>query len=515
MVYKRKWNFKIIVGVKNLLPLLFFLISINSYSQELVKYYYPDSTISAIGSIRDGKPDGYWKNYYPNGILKSIGKRTNFELDSIWNFYDEKGKIQKEISYNLGKKNGYYKEYIVRNDSVYLYSNILYINDLRQGTAVYYKNNKIYKTIPFVDDKMDGQGFEYDEDSIINGVFGYKNNELISKQSINRTDKNNAKTGTWMEFYPNGNIKTEANYAKGKLNGIYKLFDSRQRLLQVGNYESDSLLYSSQSMTDFEEPFEKKEYYADSTLKYKGSYKDQLPIGIHRFYDSKGKVEKSILYDSYGTLLGKGILLENGKKDGFWIQYLPNGVKESEGSFVQDEKSGLWKFYYPSGTIKQEGYYVKDKPSGLWKWYFESGVLQKQEEFAMGKRNGLSIQYDEQGIKVVEGFFLDNKENGEWIITSGDIITKGVYEYGDRAKTWESHYISNGKLQFKGSYFTGKPRGKHEYFYNNGKLEHDEIYKNGKPKKAWSYYNDQGALLYVVYFKKGKEEKVLVAPEKK
>jgi len=317
--------------------------------------------------MRNDKPDGYWKNYYPSGKLKSEGKRTNFELDSIWKFYTEQGFIQSEISYFEGKKNGEFKEYIVENDTVFLSSITMYVNDNKQGKAYYYLKGKLQKIIPYENNEMQGQSFEFDNTGEISAIVVYKNNELISKQSINRTNAQGKKQGTWMEFYPNGNIKTEANYSNGKLQGLYKLFNSRQELLQVGNYDADSLVYASQIMDDFEEPFEKREWYNDSILKFKGTYKDIVPIGVHRLYNEKGEIVSGLLYDAQGTIVGKGITLENGKKQGAWIFYYPDGTKESEGSFSNNEKTGLWKFYYPSGTIKQEGSFTRNKISGFWK----------------------------------------------------------------------------------------------------------------------------------------------------
>lgn len=492
----------------------FVLFYCYSYSQELVTYYYSDSTISAQGYMRNGKPDGYWKNYYPSGIVKSEGKRTNFELDSIWKFYSEQGFIQSEISYFEGKKNGEFKEYIVENDSIYLYSITMYVNDIKHGKAYFYSKGTLQKIIPFEQNKQQGQSFEFDVTGEISAIVMYKNNEVISKQSINRTNVQGEKQGTWMEFYPNGNVKTEANYSNGKLQGLYKLFNSRQELLQVGNYDADSLVYASQIMDDFEEPFEKREWYNNSILKFKGTYKDIVPIGVHRFYNEKGEIVSGLLYNAQGTIVGKGITLENGKKQGAWIFYYPDGTKESEGLFSNNEKTGLWKFYYPSGTIKQEGSFTRNKISGFWKWYSETGVLRKEEQYAGGKKNGLSIQYNEQKQIIVQGEYIDDKQHGVWIYKTGDIITKAVYEYGDKTKTWESHYSSNGKLQYKGSYYMGQPKGKHLYYYNNGKLDHEEIYKNGKPAKAWSYYSYQGELLYVVYYKKGVEDKIVTVSNK-
>ena len=169
---------------------------------------------------------------------------------------------------------------------------------------------------------------------------------------------------------------------------IYKLFNSRQELLKVGNYDADSLVYASQIMDDFEEPFEKREWYNDSILKFKGTYKDIVPIGVHRLYNEKGEIVSGLLYDSQGTVIGKGITLENGKnkEHGFFI--IPMVPKNLKVLFLNDEKTGLWKFYYQSGTIKQEGSFTRNKISGFWKWYSETGVLRKKK-IILVEKNGL------------------------------------------------------------------------------------------------------------------------------
>jgi len=503
------YNFLFSIKKFLVVALLFFCTSVYSQSEYKI-YYYSDTIKSSEGLLVDGKPDGYWKNYYVNGNLKSIGKRSNFKLDSVWNFYTTDGFLDKTISYFEGNKNGFYTEYYPSHDSVLIKYQILYVNDLREGDAQYFDiTGKLLKTIPFKNDKKDGQGFEY-SDSLVSTVTWYENNNLLSQQSINRTNKEGKKYGTWMDFHANGNLKTESNYVDGQLNGLYKLFDTHQRLLRVGHYQEDSLLYSSQAMVDFEEPFEKSEYYNDSTLKYRGAYKDVLPIGIHRFYNKNGTIDSCFLYDNLGTFLGKGVMLDNGQKIGFWTFYYPSGKKKESGNFVEDMKSGNWKFFYETGELKQEGIYLRNKPTSVWKWYFKTGELKKEEEYAGGKRNGLSIQYDITGKKVAEGMYVDGKEHGQWTIKTGDIIEKGLYNYGSKEKLWQSHF-TNGQLQFKGFYFNTKPHKKHQYFYDNGKLEHDEYYKLGKPVKKWEYYNRDGELLYTIYYKNGKEYKIVTA----
>src|ERR1043166_4412866 len=96
---------------------LYFLIPLFPYtlsaqdSTETKKFYYSNGKVSSEGTMRNGKPDGYWKTYYETGILKAEGNRKNHELDSAWKFYSEDGPIAMEINYLKGKKNGYRKTY--------------------------------------------------------------------------------------------------------------------------------------------------------------------------------------------------------------------------------------------------------------------------------------------------------------------------------------------------------------------------------------------------------------------
>lgn len=481
-------------------------------SQEFKQYFYSNGSVSSEGTLVQGKPDGYWKAYYPNGTLKSVGKRTNFLLDSVWCFYNEDGTLQKEISYFENHKNGFYKEYSKKDSITYLSLSVLYVNDKKQGVEQYFSSSgAVVKEINYENNKKEGKSFEYD-DSVVVAISFYENDNLISTQSINRTDAQGRKTGQHISFYPNGAMKTEANYSNGKLQGVYKLYNQHEQIVQVGNYEQDSLIYSSSTMAEFEDPLEKKVYYPDSTLKYKGAFRDNKPIGVHREYDKKGAVVDGALYDVNGQIVGRGITQENGDKSGEWIFYYSGGKKESEGMYANGLKTGIWKFYYPDETLKQTGNFKGGKFDGPWKFYSEVGDLQKEEEYAGGFRNGLSIEFDDEGQKIFEGMYQDDQRHGYWIIQTGDISTKGKYSYDEKTGVWTSVY-RNGAKAFKGDYVGGKENGTHVYYYKNGETEHTEQWKNGKAVKNWNYYNENGSLKYSIYYKDGKEQRI-VSPSK-
>ncbi|MCQ2958910.1 MAG: hypothetical protein MJ198_01810 [Bacteroidales bacterium] len=487
-------------------------ISHHAVSQEFKQFFYPNGAISSEGYLTNGKPDGYWKSYYPDGSLKSIGKRTNFQLDSIWCFYDENKQLQKEISYFENKKNGFLKEYSLHDSLAYLSMTVLYVNDQKQGAEQYFDfQGNLIKEIHYVNNKKEGKSFEYQDTTIIS-ILIYENDNLISNQPINRTDSKGQKTGQHISFYPNGAMKTDAVYNNGKLHGLYKLYNQHEQLMQVGNYENDSLIYSSTTLADFEDPFEKKEYYSDSTLKSKGAFRDKTPIGIHRIYDKKGNITDGALYDIHGTLIGQGITQENGDKYGKWIFFYPSGKKESEGFYENGLQSGSWTFFYPDETIKQKGNFRNGKYDGPWYFYNEVGDLQKEEEYSGGNRQGLSIEYDDEGEKILEGMYNNDLRQGFWSIQIGDLKTKGSYEFGEKNGLWESNYIKGGKA-FRGDYVSGNPNGHHVYYYQNGQIEHDEQWRHGKAVKNWNYYNESGKLKYSVYYKDGNESRI-VTPKK-
>lgn len=495
--------------VRRILFIILCVYSCSTFAQEFTQYFYPDGTVSSQGMMVDGKPDGYWKTFYKSGVLKSVGKRTNFMLDSVWCFYNEQGKREKEISYFEDHKNGYYKEYTTTDSLTYLSSVVMYVNDLRQGMEQHFApNGALLSEVPFLDNKREGEAYEYADSTIVT-ITIYENDRIISSQAINRTDQDGRLNGLQIAFFPNGEMKTEANYVHGQLNGLYKLYSQHGQLLQVGNYEHDSLIYSSSTMVDFEDPQEKKIYYADSSLQYKGAYRNNTPIGVHRHYNQQGAVISGELYDTLGTLVGSGITLESGEKIGEWQFFSPSGKKESEGMFADGKKTGLWKFYYPDETLKQTGYYAEGLYHGLWTFYNYAGDVQKEEEYVHGEREGLSIEYDDEGVKILEGMYKSDTRQGFWVVRQGDLITQGEYTYGEKIGVWKSSFL-NGNKAFRGEFFADKPNGRHVYFYKNGRVEHDEQWRNGKAVKSWNYYQENGQLKYTVYYKNGEESRIVV-----
>jgi antitoxin component YwqK of YwqJK toxin-antitoxin module len=464
------------------------------------QFRYPNGNISSEGYIKNGKPDGYWKSYYVTGVLKSEGKRTSFLLDSIWVFYDQAGDTTEKISYLLGKRTGYSIKY--QKDPVrglYRHTSELYAGDRKEGLArIFYPDGKVKQTIPYSDGKKDGLSREYDREGRIITLLEYNNDFLISRSRINRTDESGMKQGEWLDFYPDGSIKSERNYRDDLLHGYYKEYDDRGRLLVT-------LLYDNGKMTgteiDNSAEIEIKNRYDDSgKLIYSGPFKEEVPVGIHREYNADGTIKNARIYNDNGVLVSEGIVDSDGNRNGPWKDFSADGVLVAEGSYYDNRRSGEWKFYNADGKLEQAGSYYNGRIDGTWRWYYPGGELLREEDYFQGKRDGNYTEYSRAGEIIAQGAYAEGERNGEWKITTGDNTEEGEYFLGLRNGEWRSYY-NDGKLRFRGSYKQGNPDGRHLYYYENGRTREERYYKNGFRTRTWKKFNETGEVFLTITYR--------------
>ncbi len=475
------------------------------------QFRYPNGNISSEGTIKDGKPDGYWKSYYVTGVLKSEGKRTSFLLDSIWIFYDQAADTTEKISYLLGKRNGYSLKY--QRDQQYgnyVFTSELYAGDKKEGVArVFWPDGSVKQTIPYVAGRKSGLSREYDRDGKIITLLEYNNDYLISRARINFTDAAGLKQGEWREFYPEGNIKVEANYRDDHLHGYYKEYDERGKMVVAMLYDNGKI-----TGTDVDNAAEidiRNRYDDTGKLIYSGPYKEGVPVGIHREYNSDGSVKSARIYNDNGVLISEGLVDEEGNRNGAWKDFSTTGVLIAEGSYTANRRNGNWKFNNSDGKLEQAGSYNNGRIDGTWRWYYPEGELLREEDYYQGRRDGSYVEYTRTGEIIAEGTYADGEQNGKWMITTGDNREEGEYLLGLRQGTWCSYY-PDGRLRFTGDYRQGNPDGKHILYYENGKPREERFYRNGLRVKTWRKYNELGELELVINYRNDTEVSINGVP---
>jgi antitoxin component YwqK of YwqJK toxin-antitoxin module len=468
-------------------------------------YYYPNGQIASKGNMVNGNPDGLWKAYYVDGTLKSEGLRKNGLLDSVWIFYDENGLLKSQIDYRDGKKNGYYYSFLskFKGDSlkdVYLERKELYLNNKRHGLSVYfYLNGQISRTVNFYEGLINGTSRIFDTTGLCIVLIEYRNGKEIDRESINQY-VDGLKSGVWKEFYDNGRIKTERSYIGGLLNGLYKSFDSTGELLFTHRYEKDFLVDTAvivENQIDLVESFYNlRNKNGEFIMKSSGGFIDGIAIGVHRTYDSLGRVNSSKLYNNKGNLIGKGIVNEEGDRLGNWIFYYENGSIKSKGTYSDNRRVGQWLYYYQNGSIEQKGSFNRGLPNNLWTWYYENGRIKREENYYLGLENGECYEYDEEGLIIVQGKYNEGLKDKEWFYNYYFHNERGNYKEGLREGIWEYHY-KNENLYFIGNFIQGNPDGKHIFYYKNGKIKEVQYYFLGMRISNWKLYSENGVLLNV------------------
>ena len=476
-----------------------------------VQIKYPNGQVSSEGTMRDGKPDGYWKTYYVTGVIKSEGKRTNFLLDSIWNFYNQAGELVEQISYKLGEKSGYYNKYIYNSPNnpgrATLISSELYVMGRKEGNSLYYYPTGELKLIEYYKNgKKQGLSREFSKDSTLITVVQYKDNYVIDRERVNRTDEEGNKQGTFREYYANGRVKKEEHYLDNQLHGYYREFDGRGDLVLALRYERGKIVEEIDE--DLKELLDMKSTYdEEGRLIFTGGYKNGIPVGIHRFYDTTGMVVNAYLYNELGQKVSEGIIDEQGRRMGPWKDFYPDGKLRAEGSYADNQRSGTWTYYFHDGGVEQKGRFERDRFMGLWNWYYPNGNKWREESYFNGREDGMFVEYDPHGNILTKGDYIGGEKEGEWIYHVGDHEERGSYVVGLREGIWR-YYYADGTLEYEGSYSQGNPDKRHKYYYPDGTLKEEQYYEMGIREKNWKKYDEEGNLEMTITYKNNEEQRI-------
>jgi len=505
---KNNINFKFLI----ILNFSFFIFHF-SFSQDTAtvrngyqKFYYKSGVISSEGTMKNGQPDGYWKSYFENGKLKSEGNRKNFELDSLWIFYNEKGQKILDVNYRNDKKNGIKTTYLEKEMIREMFK-----NDIKDGyTRYYYPDGKLKMEIPFVKGLEQGFAREYSNEGDIITLIEYKRGFVIDRLKINRRDHNNLKQGRWYTFYGNGNIHVEGNYQDDLKEGYFKEYAENGDLISVDKYVKDVKQAEAQEIRKLDI---KNEYYPEGKIRASGTYRNGTPEGIYREFNLMGQITRSLVYDM-GTVIGEGIVEEDGSRNGHWKDLYPDGKIKAEGDYKDGKQVGEWKFYYPSGKLEQVGKFSNSgKFNGTWKWYYDSGQLMREEEYDNGLKDGMHTEYEENGKVVEEGEYIKDLEDGPWFTTIGDYLERGTYRDGLKNGKWVSYQLTStgaktdSILSFSGSFVEDNPDGKHVYYWDNGRVKDEGSYLMGKKEGDWIKYEYDGTPFLIITYRNGVETK--------
>ncbi len=475
-------------------------MSVSLSAQEAIytKFYYPDSSVSSEGWLRNGEPDGYWKTYYEDGTLRSEGNRLNYLLDSTWYFYNLNGKIQMELNYKEGYKNGIRKIY---TDETIIET--LFINDTIQNTEKHYNSQGILLlSIPYENGLMQGYAKEYDNKGNIIAVTEYNKGYIIKKENINKTDHYHMKQGSWKIFWDNGNLQMEGYYINNKKNGFFKYYNEEGVFLQIEKWQNDELITDAIETKQLEKV---TAYHPNGIIKTEAFYFQDKAEGIRREYDTNGHIVQSYIFKS-GFLIGEGIVDENGWKQGDWKEfYEDNGELKAKGKYRNNKPIGYWEYYFPEGNIEIKGEYSQQgNKNGEWIWYYPNNKTLMIERYYNGNYDGNVVSLTEKGDTLFIGTYSDGFENGKFMYKNDSVIEEYYYMNGLKHGTWNTFY-ANGKLKTTKHFDNDLQEGKTIYYWENGRKKAEYNYSGGLLNGKSYIYDEEGNHLFSTTYDMGIE----------
>ncbi len=212
---------------------------------------------------------------------------------------------------------------------------------------------------------------------------------------------------------------------------------------------------------------------------------------------------------SYNKLYAAGERNAQNNNEGYWNFYFDNGIKKSEGFFVNDKKDGKWKFYFENGTINNEITYDKGVETHYREFYENTNP---KSDFYL-KNNlieGKAITYYANGKSSADYDYVANKISG----TENKFYKNGTKQYTiiNKDNNLEGdllEYYDNGKIKQKVKFVNGKREGQSTLYFNNTKntVKNEGLYVNGEPTGIWKFYHNNEKLSQEgLYNKNGEKE---------
>jgi antitoxin component YwqK of YwqJK toxin-antitoxin module len=151
----------------------------------------------------------------------------------------------------------------------------------------------------------------------------------------------------------------------------------------------------------------------------------------------------------------------NGERHGKWTftgkdypnKNIPKTQKVEEGNYVNGRKEGTWTKFFPDGGVQLKGSYNNNRPQGSYTRYYPNGQIAEQGDFQANGYKGLLLRYHENGQLAYRANF--NNQGQE----SGRV----------------SYYHPNGKLALSYTVKNGQVQGQVARYNTSGQLQNSFV----------------------------------------
>ena len=470
-----------------------------------VQYRFSDGTISSEGQLLNGLPQGYWISYHPDGTRKSEGNWSRGQLEGEWVFYDGSGRLETTLTYVEGRKEGAETQWDTTGVRLRTWP---WASDTLQGMEEGFNEQGIVVSrIPWSKGKREGVALDFAPEEGKTGRIirrrGFRDDLLRWVEEVNRFDDQGRKSGKWMTFWPNGQVRTEGPFERGLEEGVFKHFSRRGDLERTVTYHRGAEVEDAPEAVALDL---RKAFHPNGEVSREGPWREDTPMGTHRFFDESGHLVEVKVFRS-GVLMASGMLDSLGRRTGPWTEFWPDGTPKAVGPYLEGERDGDWQFYARDGRLEQEGGFRKGQWHGSWTWYHSDGSLHRDERYRKGREEGEFLELGVAGDTLAIGLYERGRKVGPWVEHVRDDRREGEYLDGDRDGRW-IHSDTEGRVRFEGAYVAGIPTGEHVTYWPTGRRSSVGAYRGGLRDGIWRYFDENGVVRLIRQYKAGSITKV-------
>lgn len=308
----------------------------------------------------------------------------------------------------------------------------------------------------------------------------FNKNEIIVRRLGNDTIeisgwKNGKLNGEQKLFYGNNSLSSITQFKDGKQNGSYKSFHSTNGIL-----------------------------ISEGTYKYYPKLQQSLLNGkFTRYYSNNGKISEEYSYSQ-------------GKRNGKYKRFHPNGNTQEEGFFEDDLLKGTKKTYQLNGIIRtEEQYIIIDNPDYLVQKVPKDSlrvktILDEQGTISDGKPKKKTSE-DDKYIEIApynvpkKLSLLDGKAT--YYATTGEIQSDLNFKQGKKDGLCIEYHPNSRQMRSKVVFLAGEEHGDFIYYRQDGKKEKEGRYFKTIEVNGTVYKNVYDGVV-IFYQDKGEKQRL-------
>ncbi len=347
-----------------------------------------------------------------------------------------------------------------------------------------------YFTANFVANQLQGEVAEY-----------YSETEKVWRRIA---FAHGVRDGRSQEFFLDGTVATERNYADGKLHGAVVGYYKNRQLRERASYEHGELIGTAEAWFPDGKPKERSELTSQgrkTTTWYSNGKlaSEQLgdkvtnfsPDGMVTTYYLSGEIESRTNYNA-------------GAPDGAYEKFYKNGQVWERGTYRNGQQDGVQRKWWKNGALALEAHWQQGQLQGPYARWYDAETPWELATYEHGKLVGAYKKWWRNGAVAADYAYVDGKIDGPYRTFYDNGAKWAVAEYlAGKPQGTVSRWFPDGRVGYEMQHANGRPHGTYQRWYADGKPRLVGHYVRGNLHGELKKWREDGSVADAAMFEKG------------